>query len=169
MFYLRKKLNLENVHHTFYMGGVSNVSPDLVAEEYSYIGPNCIIYPKVKIGKYTMLANNVSIIGGDHEFTKVGIPIIFAGRGVLNETCIGKDVWIGAYSRILTGITIGDGAIIAMGSVVTKDVEPFTIYGGVPAKKIKNRFNTDFEIEEHKKMLYKSLKDNGFSFKMLCD
>jgi acetyltransferase-like isoleucine patch superfamily enzyme len=53
---------------------------------------------------------------------------------------IGNDVWIGSRATILGGVTIGDGAIVALGAVVTKDVEPYTIVGGVPAKPIRRRF-----------------------------
>jgi len=169
MFWLRKKLNLKNVDSTFYMGGKSKVFSDLKCEAYVYIGPNCLIYPKVSIGAYTMLANNVSIIGGDHAYNKSGMPIIFSGRGVLSETTIGKDVWIGAYSKILTGVKIGDGAIIALGSVVTKDVEAYSIYGGIPARKIKDRFKTKHEIKIHEQMLKKSYNEMGFNYSMLCN
>ena len=57
-----------------------------------------------------------------------------------NKTCIGNDVWIGTRSIILQGVVVGHGAIIAAGAVVTKDVAPYTIVGGVPAKPIKSRF-----------------------------
>ena len=56
---------------------------------------------------------------------------------------IGNDVWIGSDVKILQGITIGDGAVVAAGAVVTKDVEPYTIVGGVPAKKIRDRFDEE--------------------------
>jgi acetyltransferase-like isoleucine patch superfamily enzyme len=168
MFLYRKYYKLKNVHPTFYMGGRSSVSSDIKAGAYAYIGPNCIIYPKVTIGEYSMLANNVSVIGGDHLYNKPGTPIIFSGRAILKETLIGKDVWVGAHSKILTGVTIGNGAIIAMGSVVTKDVEPFTIYGGIPAKKIKNRFNTKEDVEVHKKMLSKEYVNTEFGINDLC-
>lgn len=62
------------------------------------------------------------------------------------KTIIGNDVWIGARAIILSGVKIGDGAIIAAGAVVTKDVEPYTIAGGVPAKPIRKRF-TDEQID----------------------
>ncbi len=153
MFYIRKKRKLKNVHPTFYMSSKAKVFRDLKAGAYSYIGPNCLVYPKVSIGDYTMLANNVSIIGGDHEYKIPGLPTIFSGRGILDKTVIGKDVWLGAYVKIKTGVTIGDGAIVAMGSIVTKDLEPFSVYAGIPAKKIKNRFDNNTEIEKHKKML----------------
>ena len=77
---------------------------------------------------------------------------MFSGRDVLKPTYIGDDVWIGKHSVIMTGVKIGNGAIVAAGSVVTKDVEPYTIVGGVPAKFIKMRF-TDEEIKLHEAML----------------
>ncbi|RCS27742.1 antibiotic acetyltransferase [Polaribacter sp. WD7] len=169
MYFLRKRLKLKNVHKTFYIGGKSEISPDLTAGAYSYVGPNCKIYPKVIIGDYTMLANNVSIIGGDHNFNNHNLPIIFSGRGVLKTTSIGKDVWVGAYAKIKTGVHIGDGAIIAMGSVVTKDLEPYAIYGGVPAKKIKDRFTDKNQEKIYKSMLEKSYIENNFGFDLLCN
>lgn len=151
-FYI-KRYRLRNVHPKFLatsrLGGVSK---DVVAGAYSYIGPDCKIYPNVTIGKYTMLANNVSVIGGDHNFRIAGIPSVFAGRDPMKSTIIGDDVWIGANSIIMVGVRIGNGAIIAAGSVVTKDVEPYGVYAGVPARKIKARF-TQTEIELHEKML----------------
>lgn len=171
MKYFRAKYKLgSNVSDSFYLGGKPiGISPDFSAGEYSYVGPRCLIYPKVTIGKYTMLANNISIFGGDHNFKEVGKPIIFSGRGQLKKTDIGDDVWIGAYSKIMTGITIGDGAIIAAGSIVTKNVEEFTIYGGCPAKKIRDRFSSTEDKLKHKKMLIKSPKECDFNFKLFCD
>ena len=151
--YYRKKYGLRNVHPKFlataYLEGVAK---DVKAGAYSYIGPRCIIYPKVSIGNYTMIANDVCIIGADHYFRQPGIPMVFAGREELHETVIGDDVWIGAKSIIMAGVKIGNGAIIAAGSVVTKNIEPYSICGGVPAKKIKERF-TQEEIIEHERML----------------
>lgn len=164
MFYFRKKYHLKNVHSTFYMGGKSDISSDLVAGAYTYIGPNCIIYPKVSLGDYTLLANDVQIIGSDHNFRKSGVPITFSGRDELHPTVIGKDVWIGAGSKIAVGIKIGNGAIIAMGAVVTKDVEPFAIYAGIPAKKIRNRFDNIEDIRNHQKMLDIPFNDTKFDF-----
>lgn len=167
MYYYRNKYKLRDVHSTFYMGGKSTVSSDLVAGTYTYLGPNCIIYPKVKIGDYTLIANDVQIIGDDHNYKKPGVPIIFSGREPLRSTEIGRDVWIGAGVKILTGVRIGDGSIIAMGSIVTKDVEPFSIYAGIPARKIKDRFSNIGDLEIHKKMLAKSIEDLGFGFNHL--
>lgn len=151
--YYVSKYRLKHVHSTCYLGGKSKISYDLRADAYSYIGPGCIIYPNVHIGAYSMIANNVSIIGDDHFYKKTGIPIIFSGRETIKKTIIGKDCWIGAHSIIMTGVRIGDGTIVAAGSVVTKDIPEFCIYGGVPAKKIKDRFGSPEETEKHREFL----------------
>lgn len=168
MFVYRNYKGYKDLDRTFYLGGKSKLSKDLKTGKWSYIGPNCIIYPKVNLGDYSMIAHDVSILGGDHVFNIPGVPCIFTGRDVLNKTTIGKDVWIGAYTKILAGITIGDGAIIALGSVVTKDVEPYSVYGGIPAKKIKDRFSNTNDREIHEKMLKESSHKNNFGFKDLC-
>jgi acetyltransferase-like isoleucine patch superfamily enzyme len=167
MFCLRKKLKLKNVHNTLYMVGKSIVFPDLVAGAYTYIGPSCMVCPKVEIDDYSMLANDVSIIGGDHDFSKVGIPIVFSGRGMLKKTIIGKDVWIGADTKILAGVNIGNRTIVAVGSVVTKDLDSYSVYGGIPAKKIRGRFKKLENRIEHEKMLERSYEDCGYN--LLCD
>ncbi len=115
-------------------------SKDLVVGKFSYIGKRSSICSRVRIGHYVMISTEVSIIGKDHEYTKMGIPIVFSGRPEDKETVIGNDVWIGHRAIVLAGVKIGDGAIIAAGSVVTKDVVSCGIYGGVPARLIKMRF-----------------------------
>ena len=167
MLFLRNILGLKNVHKTFYMGSGCQISSDLVAGPYSYVGPRCLIYPKVSIGDYAMLANDVSIIGGDHIYDIPSRPIIFSGRCKLNPTIIGKDVWVGAYVKIMTGVNIGNGAIIALGSIVTKDVEAYSIYGGIPAKKIRDRFQNTQDKVDHEEMLKKTYQDCGFNFNLL--
>lgn len=168
MFILRQIYGLRNVHKTFYMVGKSEISKDLIAGCYTYIGPKCEIYANVKIGDYTMLASEVKIIGGDHKYDNPNRPMIFSGRDIIKVTNIGKDVWVGSRSIILAGVNIGDGAIIAAGSVISKDVEPYTIVGGVPAKFIKNRFENQEDISIHKLMLSKSYLSNNFDTNLLC-
>ena len=76
-------------------------------------------------------------------------------KGYDNDVIIEKDVWIGCNVTLLSGVNVGRGSIIAAGSVVTKDVESYSIYAGNPAKKIKNRFDNDEQFIKHIK-LYKS-------------
>lgn len=126
----------------------SSISKDIKVGNFSYIGKGAQICPKVIIGNYTMLATNVSVVGGDHAFDQVGTPIVFSGRPKMPATHIGNDVWIGHRSIIMAGINVGDGAIIGAGSIVTKDVAPCSIVAGCPARLIRMRF-TDIEIEKH--------------------
>lgn len=147
--WFRKINHLTHVDKTVYFGGKSYISRDLEAGRYSYIGPGCSIYPKVSIGEFSMLANNVSIIGGDHRYDIIGKPVILTGRDIIKETIIGSDCWLGAHSIIMSGVHIADGCIIAAGAIVTKDTDPYCIYGGVPAKKIKNRFSSDEDLMKH--------------------
>lgn len=146
MFIYRKYYGLSNVHNSFYLGGKGQISKDLVANEHSYIGPGCVIYPLVEIGRYTMLAPEVKIIGGDHNFKKIGCPIIFSGRDLQKKTVIGDDVWIGYGTIIIRGVKIGNGSIVAANSVVVKDIPPYCIYGGNPAIFIKRRFSDEEAI-----------------------
>ncbi|WP_445432632.1 CatB-related O-acetyltransferase [Chryseobacterium indoltheticum] len=153
----RKIYGLKNVSKTFYMSGKSKISKDFEAGDYSFVAENCTIYSQVKIGKFTMLAPEVKIIGEDHNFHFPDKPIIFSGRPEQTKTEIGSDVWIGSRSIIMKGVKIGDGCIVAANSVVTKDIPPYCIVAGIPAKLIRKRFNED-EILIHKKMLTSTIK-----------
>ena len=156
------RYGLKGAHRTALLSPGSAFSKDLRVDEFAYIGPGCMIEQGVSIGKYTMLANNVIIAGGDHDYHNPQMPIIFSGREVRKETHIGIDCWIGAGSIVMAGVTIGNGAVIAAGSVVTKDVPPLTVYGGCPAKFIKNRFS-DEDIETY----HKTMKGFHYSEKEL--
>lgn len=155
-FYWRKRLGLRSVDVTFLAGGFSSISKDLIAGAYTYIGPGCLIDPGVEIGAYTMLGPNVKIVGNDHVFDKAGTPTIFSGRPPFKKTRIGRDVWIGANSIVIAGSSIGDGAIVAAGSIVTNDVLAFSVVGGVPAKFIKKRFPCENEEQRHSSFLKKT-------------
>ena len=167
MFYLVRKYGLRNVHKTFYMSGKSNIAKDLKAGPFVFIGDGAMIYPKVTIGDYTMLAPGVKIIGDDHIFDIPGRPVIFSGRPKLQETFLGKDIWVGSGCLIRTGVRIGNGAIIAANSVVTKNVDPYTIVGGVPAKFIRNRFATEQDILIHEEMLSKTYQQMDYNNNLL--
>lgn len=169
MFWVKKRFSLNegNIHPTFYVASSVELPKDLVAGAYSYIGPRTIIYPNTEIGDYTMIANDVKIIGGDHTFDTAGKPMIFCKREEKKNTKIGRDVWIGANSIIMTGVNIGDGAIIAAGSIVTKNVDAYSIVAGNPARYLKKRFDPD-QIKIHQEMLAKSCEENGWGEKDLC-
>jgi acetyltransferase-like isoleucine patch superfamily enzyme len=92
------------------------------------------------MGNYVMIARELLITGADHRFDKPSVAMIFSGRPDPQVCVIEDDVWIGARVILLKGVRVGRGAIIAAGAVVTRDVAPYTIVGGVPAKPIRLRF-----------------------------
>jgi chloramphenicol O-acetyltransferase type B len=131
-----------------------------------YIGRDSQIETDCIIGDYVIFGNRVAIVGRyDHHYQQVGTPIrhavqirdaAYQWKGVqAPPTVIGNDVWIGYGCVVMSGVSIGDGAIIAAGSVVTKDVDPYCIYGGVPARKLKDRFTTEEDKTEHIRLLSK--------------
>lgn len=143
----------------------------LWAKQYICIGCNCYIgrYSQIecdaRIGDNVILANSVAFVGRyDHHYQSVGVPIRLAPqirdndydwRGRDLAINVGNDVWIGYGAIVLSGVTIGNYSIIAAGSVVTKDVEPFSIVGGNPARQIGSRFDTD-ELKQKHALLYES-------------
>lgn len=142
------RYRVKQVHYSAMISSGCDISNDLIMEAETYIGPNCLIGPNVVIKKFAIIGPYVSIVGHDHIFDKVGVPIIYSGRPHGEaKTYIGKDAWIGAGSIILSGVNIGSGAIVAAGSVVTKNIPECTIYGGVPARFIKNRFSEDDKMK----------------------
>ncbi len=127
-----------------------------------YIGRYSFIESDAVIGDNVIIANFVSLAGRyDHNYQQIGVPVRLASRimdkdynwkGLNLKIVIEDDVWIGVGSIVLSGVKIGRGSIIAAGSVVTKDVEPFSIYGGNPAKKIGSRFESESQLKEHIKL-----------------
>ena len=147
--YFRKRYHLKNVDKSVYFGGHSQISSDIKVGQHVYFGPGCNIYPNVEVGDFTIFANNVSIMGGDHRYDVIGLPIGLTGRGLIKKTHIGCDCWIGVHSIIMCGVNIADGCIIAAGAILTKDTEPYGIYAGVPAKRVKERFATTADVKKH--------------------
>lgn len=136
-------------HPSAYIAAGAHVARDLVAGEFSYVGLDSILGGKVSIGAYSMLGPGVICTGDDHNYDVPGVPALFAGRPALRPTIIGRDAWIGARTIILAGVTIGDGAIVAAGSVVNRDVPPCEIHGGVPSRKLKDRFEDPEDRRRH--------------------
>jgi tetrahydrodipicolinate N-succinyltransferase len=153
MWWRRRRHGLRRVHSSFYLSQGCLVSPDLIAQEFSYVGPSCIVGARVELGPYAMLGPRVSIVGGDHVFDAPGTPIIFSGRPALKPTVIEDDAWVGCGAILIAGVRIGRGAIVAAGAVVTKDVPPHEIHGGVPARKIRDRFPNEEARRIHDQML----------------
>ncbi|MFC7356869.1 CatB-related O-acetyltransferase [Jejudonia soesokkakensis] len=118
------------------------------------LGYNNFLHGDITIGKYCQLGADVAIHSTNHPVTYMSTYInqnLFEGAlkqlKEVKKITIGHDVWIGHNAIIVGNVSIGNGAIIASGSVVTKDIPPYSIVGGVPAKIIKKRFS-DSVIKE---------------------
>lgn len=167
--YIRQNRRLKRIHSYVALGAILN---ETELGEHVWIGENCELTKSIigrhtycggnthifntSIGSFCSIAGN-SVIGvGKHPTTMVSTHPAFyavnkpfttyADQNYINEYGkieIGNDVWIGTRVIILPDIHIGNGAIIASGAVVTKDVAPYSIVGGVPAKHIKYRLDKD--------------------------
>lgn len=135
--------------------------------KYSYVGSNGVIL--CKIGRYTSIASGVHVINGRHPIKEPYVstsPIFYSpnsilGAGFTNKyvfeeyryadndhaVVIGNDCWIGANVSIIDGVTISDGVVVLAGAVVTKDMPPYAIVAGVPAKVIGYRYTT-YQIDK---------------------
>lgn len=124
-------------------------------DRYSYVGNRCFMN-NVKVGAFCSIADKCSIGGAAHPLDRVSSsPVFHEGRNIMHknfatfksiptpETVIENDVWIGMGAYIKSGVTVHNGAVVGMGSVVTKDIPAYEIWAGNPAKKIGQRFDND--------------------------
>jgi len=165
-----KAFPLDNYNRLCFLKNVVK-NPNIIVGDYTYYDDSDnvenfeknvkyhfdFVGDKLIIGRFCMIASDVTFImnGANHLTDAMTCyPFAIFGNGWENsmdgitypqkgDINIGNDVWIGYNATIMAGITIGDGAIIATNSTVIRDVEPYTIVGGNPAKEIKKRFSDD--------------------------
>jgi acetyltransferase-like isoleucine patch superfamily enzyme len=130
------------------------ISKDSCVDDFSYVNANSSI-ENSSIGKFCSISSGVIIGPYEHDYKLITTHPFYKHKfygysdlesfnsEVKNKSVLGNDVWVGVNVIIKEGIEIGNGAIIASGSVVTKNVPPYEIWGGVPARFIKSRFDQD--------------------------
>ncbi|MEO9804469.1 MAG: CatB-related O-acetyltransferase [Reichenbachiella sp.] len=147
MFKIKRLLGIEDKKNSkIEIQSSTVISADSKIGDYTYVGFNTMISRSI-VGRYCSIANNVSIGHGEHIIDEISTSSLFYSDpyGTLtSKPCtIGNDVWVGVDAIIKRGVDIGDGAIVGANSFVNKDVPPFAIVAGSPAKVIKYRFPED--------------------------
>ncbi len=146
---LRLRYSFLEIGRDSYLGYRLHVRPRCIAiGASSFVGSECWLASRAVIGNFVMLAARVSFVGGDHDISRVGEPAITAPRGENRVIVIEDDVWLGHQTIIMHGVRVGEGAVVAAGSIVTKDVRPYAIVGGCPARLLRMRFESS-EMSRH--------------------
>lgn len=155
-------INNSKLNNYVTIGDFSTVGYSSI-ESYTYLGKSCWI-SQTSIGKFCSIAQNLSCGTGNHPThlsstsplfysTQRNCEITFSSDDFYNghsATIIGNDVWIGANVFIKSGLKVGNGAILAAGAVVMKDVAAYSIVGGVPAREIRKRYSQeDIDVLEN--------------------
>lgn len=137
----RKIFNSTKNSFTVKKGAIFGDGRSIIIGNKSEIGTNARIMIKgiLRIGDNVMMGPDVLIIDNNHRFSDTKIPMIEQGNYSPKDITIEDDVWIGGRVIILPGVKIGKGSIIGAGSVVTKNIDPYSIVGGNPAKIISSR------------------------------
>lgn len=153
-----KLLNKPEIHKTASLAGLPVFIGKVSIGKYTYLNGDAFL-EHVSIGNYCSIGRDLSIISGTHDmnafstfsfssynhktpFLKYKLPD--CGSDIpAKQTIIDNDVWIGSYTKIIGGVHINTGAVIGAGSIVTKDVPPYAIVAGCPAKIIRYRFSEE--------------------------
>ena len=125
----------------FKFDGIYCPGPSIRFGDDVFIGTGCEFNIRLElvVGSHALIASGCRFIDHDHGFLRRDAPMSTQADGSERAIVIGEDVWIGANAVILKGVTIGRGAIVAAGSVLTKEVGEFEIWGGNPARKLRDR------------------------------
>jgi acetyltransferase-like isoleucine patch superfamily enzyme len=151
---LRRVAVHENVtfgqHFRVGRGAVISSPHGLVIGDWVSIGPHSTVQVDGNIGDFVLIGMYVQIAGrDDHAVEEVGVPyarstwVADRPQTARDVVTIGRDVWIGGHSTVLSGVTIGEGSLIGSGSVVTRDVPPFSVAVGNPARVVSTRFTPE--------------------------
>ena len=131
------------------------IAPGSRIGRYAYIGEGFDGSGPVVVGDLCMISAGLHIFGADHDFEVPGLPTRLGfPQSARPVTTFGLDAWVGRDVLVREGVYIGAGAVVASGSVVTRNIEPYTIVAGIPAKIIRQRFPAG-SVEPHEARIRK--------------
>lgn len=130
----------ENCH---IYGGARIWAPwNLICEDNATIGDEAIVYnpEQVSLGSHAIVSQQAYLCGATHDYEDPAFPLIAF------PISLGSYAWVCARATVQPGVSVGEGAVLALGSVATRDLEPWTVYAGVPARKVKLRIRRGAEV-----------------------
>ncbi len=139
---------------------ITNIN-NLIVDEHVYIGPNAwfVLRGKCIIGRGTIIGPRCKIHTSNHNYTGEMLP--YDDIYVVKDVIIKENVWIGADVSIMPGVTIGEGAVVAACTCITKDVPPFAVVGGNPSRIIKFRDSVKYYSLKENDRIYLKMKQAG--------
>lgn len=165
---LSNEMNMMRIQEKVMQGGLQLETPFYIFDESKltisppvYIGPNSNLYlrGRLSIDSGTIIGPSLTVHTANHNYEGEALP--YDDKYIASDVKIGKNVWIGAHCTILPGVSIGEGAVVAASSVVSKSVPNFAVVAGNPAKIIKYRDIERYNNNKSKKNIYLNLKRTG--------
>lgn len=165
---LSNEMNMRRIQEKVMQGGLQLETPFYIFDESKltisppvYIGPNSNLYlrGRLSIDSGTIIGPSLTVHTANHNYEGEALP--YDDKYIASDVKIGKNVWIGAHCTILPGVSIGEGAVVAASSVVSKSVPNFAVVAGNPARIIKYRDIERYNNNKSKKNIYLNLKRTG--------
>lgn len=159
LFLLKRKLGINNKNIDITLNSVFGNYENIIWHDNIYIGPMAYIWAigGLEIGENVIIGPRVTIHTSNHRYENAEM-LPYDGCSYKKKVTIEKNVWIGDNTMIVPGVTIGEGSIVAMGSVVTSDIPKYSVFGGNPARLIKQRDIEKYKELNQQKMYYMKLK-----------
>ena len=169
LFLLKRKMGILHKNIVITVDSIFGNYENIIWHDNIYIGPQAYIWAVggLEINENVIIGPRVTIHTSNHRYEDATM-LPYDGYSYAKKVTIEKNVWIGDSTMIVPGVTIGEGSIVAMGSVVTKDVPKYSIVGGNPAKVIKQRNVKKYKELDANKMYYMRLKkENKVEWKFI--
>lgn len=139
--WMRRRFGFAELGEGFQWGRALTVARASRVGRYAYLGPGFACQGRIVVGDLCMIGADCRVVGADHAFDIAGTPTrLGRPEGPRRVTIFGADAWIGERVTVREGVTIGAGAVVGSGAMVVRDVAPYTVVAGTPARLLRERF-----------------------------